>query len=835
MCSMLAYCQNLRIHVSKIIPTDVSSLFKRALAFHKSGDWARAKAIYSSILDIQPKYFDAIHMLGVLYIQTGNPNKGLKFIDKAIEINPRNAEAYYNKAEALLQENRLPEAISNYRKLIELSSKDHEALFKIASIFREMGQYDDTLSHLDRAISVSKDNHLYYHAKADTLSLIGQEADAVEFYGKSIASNPNFALSYNNRAVLNKQMGLLENARKDLLKAIDLEPFNDEYHFNLGNLYKAMGDLELAIKSYHVAIDNNAHYLQAHFNLANTYLELEKFAEAVVGYDHVIRLDPAHAQAHRHRGTALQKLNRRNDALQSFNAAIDLGGQYPDAFLSRSIIWSEMGNFEASLADSKTYLNFFTNNSTSAISLLNSWIQFLQIGAMPTIFKSQDELVETRKMIEDILDRLLSMHSNGLRFDQDQMNVAKQAILMFNGFYIAYHQMNDRETMRKVTLLLQILSGTEHVQIAARKSVTDTIRIGIASQRLRNHNGANWAYNWVRNLPQNKYEFYTYNFESVSDEMSKKFEALGTHRQLNLNSTSHSEIISLIRDDALDYLMLPDVGMTPLSRILSIHKLAPRQFTAWGHPVTSGAAAMDYYLSSDLMEPEDGKDHYTENLVRLPNLALYLEPRKSLERVGRDLGFPSGRILFGCVQSLFKYIPKYDSLFPLVAKHVPDALFIFIESNYAYMTAIFRDRLKSEFERHGLNSDDYVRFIPGMSALEFSNLLTQMDVCIDSVGWSGGNTTIECVELSVPFATLPGEFMRGRHSSAILNFMGCEELIAETFEGYIEILTRLGRDSEYRRHVSELFKSRRGAIYRDKTFIDAFDRFLIDNRAQGDI
>ena len=41
--------------------------------------------------------------------------------------------------------------------------------------------------------------------------------------------------------------------------------------------------------------------------------------------------------------------------------------------------------------------------------------------------------------------------------------------------------------------------------------------MGIASQRLRNHNGANWAYNWFARLPRDDYEIFTYSFEGLED------------------------------------------------------------------------------------------------------------------------------------------------------------------------------------------------------------------------------------------------------------------------------------------------------------------------------
>ena len=54
--------------------------------------------------------------------------------------------------------------------------------------------------------------------------------------------------------------------------------------------------------------------------------------------------------------------------------------------------------------------------------------------------------------------------------------------------------------------------------------------------------------------------------------------------------------------------------------------LAPIQCASWGHPDTTGLPTIDYFLSGELMEPPDADEHYTERLVRLPNLAIYYEP-----------------------------------------------------------------------------------------------------------------------------------------------------------------------------------------------------------------
>ncbi len=66
------------------------------------------------------------------------------------------------------------------------------------------------------------------------------------------------------------------------------------------------------------------------------------------------------------------------------------------------------------------------------------------------------------------------------------------------------------------------------------------------------------------------------------------------------------------------------------------HDFAPVQGVTWGHPETTGSAAMDFFLSSELLETEQGHEHYTERLVRMPLLGTYYErPRSGTEAASR--------------------------------------------------------------------------------------------------------------------------------------------------------------------------------------------------------
>ncbi len=111
-----------------------------------------------------------------------------------------------------------------------------------------------------------------------------------------------------------------------------------------------------------------------------------------------------------------------------------------------------------------------------------------------------------------------------------------------------------------------------------------------------------------------------------------------------------------IAADRPHVLIYPEVGMEPSVVRLAATRLAAVQCVAWGHPVTTGLPTMDYFLSSALMEPADGDHHYSETLIRLPNLSIAYRPPEL--PAGRTLqrgafGLAADDVVYICCQSLY--------------------------------------------------------------------------------------------------------------------------------------------------------------------------------------
>jgi protein O-GlcNAc transferase len=169
---------------------------------------------------------------------------------------------------------------------------------------------------------------------------------------------------------------------------------------------------------------------------------------------------------------------------------------------------------------------------------------------------------------------------------------------------------------------------------------------------------------------------------------------------------------------------------------------------------------------------------------------------------------------------------KYDEIFPRIAQQIPDCQFIFISNLNNTLTDQVRLRFNHAFQRYNLNAGDYIVFLPILGSEQYHAMNHLADIYLDSIEWSGNNTTFEAIACDLPIITLPGKLMRGRHTFASLSMMGLTETIASSLDNYISLAVRLGQDPEWRKRISAEIAANKHRIYRDRTCITALEEFL---------
>jgi predicted O-linked N-acetylglucosamine transferase (SPINDLY family) len=339
---------------------------------------------------------------------------------------------------------------------------------------------------------------------------------------------------------------------------------------------------------------------------------------------------------------------------------------------------------------------------------------------------------------------------------------------------------------------------------------------------------------WIREQDRRQFEVFAYHADRAADARAEHVRRWGiSFREL---SGEVRAITQAIRADRLHVLVYLDFGIHPRMAQLAALRLAPIQCVAWDTPLTSGMPAMDYFLSSELMEADDAREHYSEELVKLPGVGVCFPkpviPSVLLTKTRADFGLREDAVVYLSCQSIFKYLPAQDQLIAQIARRVPDSQFVFLVTNEV-VESDFKNRMTRAFAAEGLKAADHCVWLPEMDMLDFWNLHRLGDAFLDTLSWSGGVTTFEAVACGLPVVTLPGKLMRARHSYAILTQLGMTETIAHDAAEYVKIAAQLGLDRQWRQSVIHRMVASYPNLYSDTRCVRALEDFyrgVVDER-----
>lgn len=411
---------------------------------------------------------------------------------------------------------------------------------------------------------------------------------------------------------------------------------------------------------------------------------------------------------------------------------------------------------------------------------------------------------------------------------------ALSAIGRSSNKYLPYQGQDDRELQVVYGSWVQRIMEANYPQWSQRDPmppVKGKIRVGFLtafSNRFLNLSSAKLFGGWIREMDRSKFEVFAYHADNLADRRSEWVHRWKIpFRQL---SGSLDAMASAVRSDRLHALIYLDFGIHPRMAQLAALRLAPAQCVAWDTPLTSGMPSMDYFLSSDLMEPGDGASHYCEELVRLPGVGVGFTkpviPKVILSKTRRDFGLRDDAVVYLCCQSIFKYSPQQDEIVARIAKRIPNSQFVFLTTNEV-VAADLRKRTERAFSLLGMRADEHCVWLPEMKVLDYWNLHLAGDVSLDTLGWSGGVTAFEAVACGLPVVTVAGTLMRGRHSCAILTQADVTETIAQDTAEYVGIAIRLGRDREWRDRIVRRLVAGYPSLYWDCRGIRALEDFLL--------
>lgn len=725
-------------------------------------------------------------------------------------------------ARALLRAGKLDEAESACEAVLRAEPRDGRVLDLMGEIAFRRGAFEAAVGFISRAIERDPSRSLYHAHLGVALARLGRHDAAIAAYRDALHWNPHDA----------------------------------DVHFNLGNTFLAAGDRDEAIRSYRRAIASKSAFAGGYKKLAFALDGAGRFDEAIDAYRAALSIHPDDAATWNRLGEALENAGRFSDALSAYRSAVEMAPGFGLAHLNLGFALMQERRFPEAVSAIRRAIELDPGNALAHYHLGNAfkkqgamsdalaaYDQALSIdprlhparfgrcmAALPIIYEDEADIDAHRDAYGRALRRLIASYEDPA--PRALAGVAA-AIGSSQPFFLAYQGRIDRDLQALHGALVCRLMASAHPRWSARppmpaRDAHGRIRVGIVSGYFHSH--SNWKIpikGWAERLDRDRFQLFGYYTQARRDHRTE--EAVAAFDCFVRGPRPSADWGQIIRDDDLHVLIFPEIGMDPMTARLAALRLAPVQCSSWGHPTTSGYPTIDYFLSSDLMEPADGHRHYTETLVRLPNLAIHYTPPRVAEATltRADLGAREGALLYWCCQSLFKYVPRFDDIFPRIAATVGDCQFVFIRHPSDRVTETFRARLDRAFAAHGLASSRYCVFSERLRAPHFAAAMRVADIFLDSVGWSGCNTTLEAFAEGLPTVTCRGDTMRGRHTAAMLEMIGLDACIADTVDDYVTLAARLGTDAAWRAEVATSIGARRHRVFDDRACIEGLEEFLV--------
>jgi tetratricopeptide (TPR) repeat protein len=274
------------------ISTEIEAKLQQAVALHQQGRLADAERLYEEILRQQPNNSDALHLLGVIALQSHRTEHAVELITRAIEFVPNAAGAHSNLGIALNKLKRFEEALASYDKAITLNQGYAEAYNNRGVALKGLKRHGEALASYDRAIALKPDYVEAHYNRAHTLNALRRHEQALASCEMAIAFKPDAAEAYDIRGSALYGLNLHKDAIESFEKATTLKPDYAEAYSNHGLALAALNKHEEALASYDKAISLKPDFPEAHNNRANELTILQRPEQALAGYDKAIALKP---------------------------------------------------------------------------------------------------------------------------------------------------------------------------------------------------------------------------------------------------------------------------------------------------------------------------------------------------------------------------------------------------------------------------------------------------------------------------------------------------------------------------------------------------------------
>jgi tetratricopeptide (TPR) repeat protein len=272
-----------------LLPSQSRPRFLLGLALEHSGDVPSAVQSYEAALRLDPRDFETVIHLGILYLGLNRyPDAEAKF-RAALEFQPKSPQALLGLAQSLDAQKK-PEAAAAFRDYLAVNTDNAGAHSRLIHLLLEQKNYDEALAELDRAD----------------------------------AGGPPTLDSLRSRADIQIAQKKWDDSIITLRKAVALAPADAQLHEGLGRVYMQKRDFPSAEKEIKAALQIDRNNIAYWKDLSSTYYLGRNYSATLAALDVIAKTETPGPGEWFIRALCYDSLNQPKPALEAYEKFLEL-------------------------------------------------------------------------------------------------------------------------------------------------------------------------------------------------------------------------------------------------------------------------------------------------------------------------------------------------------------------------------------------------------------------------------------------------------------------------------------------------------------------------------
>ncbi|WP_197451346.1 tetratricopeptide repeat protein [Rosistilla oblonga] len=290
-------------------------------------------------------------------------------------------------------------------------------------------------------------------------------------------------------------------------------------------------------------------------------------------------------------------------------------------------------------------------------------------------------------------------------------------------------------------------------------------------------------------------EIFAYHDGEKRDALTKRTEAaVETFRATW--GTNDRDLEARLRADQLDVLVdLAGFSGGGNRLRLFASRCAPLQVAFLGYPATAAVPAIDFRITDHYADPPGQADgYYSERPLYLACGFLAYQAPDWIRQIHEE---PRSRerLRIGCFNNVAKISRSAMACWAEILKRTPE-IDLTLKYGDRYQVTLVADRFREIFAANGV-CPSRLDFRPMTTTYhDHFRQLAEVDLALDSFPYQGTMTTLETLSVGTPIVSLAGKYYAHRATSAMIIWLGMEELVASDEDEYVEIACQLLRSPD---------------------------------------